>query len=329
MIAWIARRTLRCCTLLTLAGGFTCSVAALAQSYPSKPVRMLIPAATGGVADIAARAMLPFLSQALGQPVVAENRVGANGNIGTEFCAKAATDGYTVCFLQGVLIAINPLAYAKVPFNIDRDFVPVAHLNWYESAIVVNAALPVTNLRELMDLARTKPGGLNWGSIGIGSSSHLYMEWFQSKTGAVFNHIPYKGNPDLLLAANSGDVLAMLNTPGATLPHTKTGKLRVLGVIRKRSPLMPDVPTLGEQGYDLDFRNWNALFFQRGVADDIVRRWNAESNKILRDPKFEERFLRPVSLSASGGTPEELAQIMRTSRVTAAELVRISKLKLE
>jgi tripartite-type tricarboxylate transporter receptor subunit TctC len=325
MPAVFARHSLR----LFLSCLLACSAAALAQSYPTKPVRMLIPAAAGGVSDIAARAMLPYLSQALGQPVVAENRVGANGNIGTEYCAKAPADGYTACFLQGVLIALNPLAYASVPFNTDRDFAPVAHLNWFESAIVVNAALPVANLRELMDLARAKPGALNWGSIGIGSSSHLYMEWFQAKRGAVFNHVPYKANPELLLAANGGDVQAMLNTPGATLPHAKAGKLRVLGVIHKRSPLMPDVPTLNEQGFDLDFRNWNALFFQKAVPEDIVRRWNAESNRIVRDAKFEERFLTPASLSASGGTPAELAEIVRSTRATAAELVRIAKLKLE
>ena len=133
-----------------------------------------------------------------------------------------------------------------------------------------------------MDLARAKPGTLNWGSIGVGSSSHLYLEWFQAKTGASFNHIPYKSNPELLQAAINGDVPAMLNTPGATLPHARAGKLRVLGVINRRSVLMPNVPTLGEQGFDLDFRNWNAIFFQRGVATEIIQRWNQESNRIVQ-----------------------------------------------
>ena len=317
----------RAATLLVLAlalGG-----PALAQSYPVKLVRMLIPAAAGGVSDVAARAMLPSLSQALGQSVIGENRVGANGNIGTEVCAKAPADGYMPCFLQGTLVAINPLAYASVPFNMERDFAPVVHLNWFESAIVVNATVPAGNLRELMELAKAKPGTLNWGSIGIGSSSHLYLEWFQAKTGAAFNHIPYKSNPDLLQAAIAGDVPAMLNTPGATLPHAKAGKLRVLGVINRRSVLMPEVPTLAEQGFDLDFRNWNALFFQRGVAADIVQRWNTESNKIVRDAKWEEKFLRPTSLSASGGTPDELAQIVRSSQATALELVKLARIRFE
>lgn len=303
--------------------------AALAQSYPVKPVRMLVPAAAGGVSDIAARAMFPLLSQALGQQVIGENRVGANGNIGTEYCAKVAADGYTACFLQGTLVAINPLAYASVPFNMERDFAPVVHLNWFESAIVINAAVPANNLRELMDLARAKPGILNWGSIGIGSSSHLYLEWFQAKTGASFNHIPYKSNPELLQAAINGDVPAMLNTPGATLQLAKAGKLRVLGVINRRSPLLPDVPTLGEQGYDLDFRNWNAIFFQKNVSSDIIQRWNAESNRIVRDSQWEEKFLRPASLSSSGGSPDDLAQIVRKSQATAAELVKLAKLRFE
>jgi len=313
----------------SLVAALACSFAAFGQAYPSKPVRLMVPAAAGGVADIAARALVQPLGQALGQPVVAENRVGANGNIGAEACAKASADGYTACFLQGVLVAINPLAYSSVPFDMERDFAPVIHLNWYESGIFVTAALPVKNIKELLDLGRAKPGSLNWGSIGLGSSSHLYLEWFQAKSGAVFNHVPYKGNPQLLLAAAGGEVQAMLNTPGASLAQLKAGKIRALAVIRKRSPLLPDVPTLQEQGYDLDFRNWNAVFFQRGAPGEAVRRWNAELNRIVRDPKFEQRYLAPVSLSASGGTPEELAEITRSSRITAAELVRISKLKLD
>ncbi|MFM9971587.1 MAG: Bug family tripartite tricarboxylate transporter substrate binding protein [Burkholderiales bacterium] len=323
------RHAARYTSILASATTFAVFSSAIAQSYPNKPLRLLVPAAAGGVSDIAARAMLPMLTQALGQQVIAENRVGANGNIGTEFCAKTAADGYTACYLQGTLVAINPLAYGSVPFNMERDFAPVAHLNWFESAIVVNAAVPANNLRELMDLARAKPGTLNWGSIGIGSSSHLYLEWFQAKTGARFNHIPYKSNPELLQAAINGDVPAMLNTPGATLQLAKAGKLRVLGVINRRSALQPDVPTLGEQGYDLDFRNWNAIFFQRGVSNDIIQRWNAESNKIVRDKAWEEKFLRPASLSSSGGTVEDLAQIVRTSQATAVELVKLAKLKFE
>lgn len=305
------------------------SSTALAQPYPSKPLRLLVPAAAAGVSDIAARAMLTNLSQAFGQQVIAENRVGANGNIGAEACAKAAPDGYTACFLQGTLVALNPQAYASVPFNIERDFAPVAHLNWFESAIVVNAGVPAKNLRELMELARAKPGVMNWGSIGMGSSSHLYLEWFQAKTGARFNHIPYKSNPELLQAAVNGDVPAMLNTPGATLQLARAGKLRVLGVINRRSPLQPDVPTLGEQGYDLDFRNWNAIFFQRAVAPEIIQRWNIESNKVVRDTQWEEKFLKPLSLSSSGGTPEDLARIARESAAAGAELVKIAKLRFE
>ncbi len=305
------------------------SIAAAGQTYPSKPVRLIVPAAAGGVADIAARALVQPLGQALGQPIVAESRAGANGNIGAEACAKAPAHGYTACFLQGVLVALNPLAYSTVPFDIDRDFVPVIHVNWYDSAIFVHAAVPARSIKELLELARAQPGRMNWGSIGAGSSSHLYMEWFQSQSGGRFNHVPYKGNPQLLLAAASGEVQAMLNTPGASLAQVKAGKLRMIAVIRKRAPLLPDVPTLQEQGYDLDFRNWNAVFFQHGAPDEAVRRWNTEVNRIVRNASFEERYLAPVSLSASGGTPQDLAEITRTSRATAAELVRISNLKLD
>ncbi len=314
-----------------LVAGAIVAPCAHAQGYPSKPLRMIVPAAPGGVADNSARAMALPLTQAMGQPILVENRAGANGNIGADACAKAAPDGYTMCFLQGVLVALNPIAYAKIPFNTERDFAPVAHVNWFDSSIVVNAALPVHSVQELIDYARARPGAVNWGSLGSGSTSHLYMEWLQAKTGASFSHIPYKGAPQLVLAAVTGEAQAMTNTPGTVLAHVKAGKLRVIAVIsgRKRTPLMPDIPTFQEQGFDLDFRNWNAMFFQRGVPGEALQRWNLEANRLLGDPKFGERYFSPMALTASGGTAEELAAIVKAARATALELVRISKLKLD
>ncbi len=327
----VARDLLSMLPVLLLACAVVSSNSARAQSYPAKPLRLVVPAAPGGVSDNSARALTQALTPLIGQPILIENRAGANGNIGAEACARAAPDGYTACFLQGVLVALNPLAYANIPFDTERDFTPVVHVNWFDSSIVVNAAVPARSIRELVELARNRPGTLNWGSLGSGSTSHLYMEWLQAKTGAVFNHIPYKGAPQLLLAAATGEVQAMTNTPGTVLAHVKAGKLRVVAVIsgRTRTPLMPDIPTFQEQGYDLDFRNWNSIFFQRGVPPEAIRRLNTEANIVLRDPKFDERYFAPMATTASGGSPEELAEIVRAARVTAAELVKISKLRLD
>lgn len=322
---------LRFATIVAVACILAGSPPAASQAYPSKPMRLIVPAAPGGVADNSARALVNSLTESFGQPIVVENRAGANGNIGAEACAKSASDGYTICFLQGVLVALNPLAYANIAFDIERDFVPVVHVNWFDSSITIHASVPANSVQELVALAKAKPGALNWGSLGMGSTSHLYMEWLQAKTGARFNHVPYKGAPQLLLAAATGEVQAMTNTPGTVLAHVRAGKLRVIAVIsgKKRTPLMPEVPTFQEQGYDLDFRNWNAMFFQRGVASESVRRWNTEANKLLKDAKFDQRYFAPMALSASGGTPEELWEIVRSARATAAELVKLAKLKLD
>jgi tripartite-type tricarboxylate transporter receptor subunit TctC len=317
--------------MLAVAAAMAVTGSVSAQAFPSKPIRVIVPAAPGGIQDNSARALGQAMTASLGQPLLVENRAGANGNLGAEACARAAPDGYTVCFLAGVVVALNPLAYANIPFDPEKDFIPVVHVNWFETSIVVNAGLPATNVRELVELARAKPGAIDWGSLGSGSTAHLYMEWLQTRTGTTFNHVPYKGAPQLLLAATTGEVQVMTNTPGTVLPHVKAGKLRVVAVIsgKKRSALLPDVPTFQEQGFELDFRNWNAMFYQRGVPAEIVKRLNTAANGVLHDAAFDRKYFAPMAGAASGGSPEDLAEIVRQQRATGAELVRIAKLKLE
>jgi tripartite-type tricarboxylate transporter receptor subunit TctC len=262
---------------------------------------------------------------------VVENRGGANGNIGGEACARAAPDGYSACLLNGVAVTFNPFAYAKMPFDVDKDLAPVIHAGFLDIALTVHASLPINSVRELVDYAKAHPGQLNWGSLGIGSNAHMYQVWLQSKTGAQFTHVPYKGAPALFLAANAGETQVTTGTPGTAQQSVKAGKMRIIGVVTsgKRSPLAPEVPTLKEQGYDLDFRNWNGLFFQRAVAADIVRRWNAEVNRLLADNRFQERYLAPLAVTAAGGSPEEFMAFIQRDRVTAQELVRLANLKLQ
>ena len=318
------------CSGAALALALATPGAVMAQAYPSKPVRMIVPFPPGGVNDNAARAFSGVLSPLWGQPIVVENRAGANGNIGMEACAKAVPDGYTICFPTGVIMSLNPYAYTKMPFD-PLELVPVVHVGMLDQAITVNAALPVSTIRELVELGKAKPNSVSWASLGMGSTAHLYMEWLQAKTGARFVHVPYKGSPALLQAVLGGEVNVSTNTPGVVSPGVKAGKLRVLAVVsgKRRSPIMPDVPTFAEQGYDLDFRNWLGLFFQRGISNDIVRRWNADVNKLLSDTKFVEKYFYPMAVTATGGTPEGLAAFLKTNRATAAELAKIANLKLD
>ena len=301
----------------------------MAQGLTARPVRLIVPFAAGGVVDIVARA----IAQELGQrnPVIVDNRVGANGNIGMEACAKAAPDGHTVCVGTGVIISLNPFAYAKMPFDPVRDLVPVAHFGTLDIAIAVNATLPVNSVRELVDLARAKPGIVTWSSLGSGSTAHLYLEWLQARTGAQFNHIPYKGQPPMVQAALSGEVDVTMLPPGALLPLVQKGRLKVIAMMsgKSRSPLMPEVPTFMEQGYDLDFRNWIGMFLQRDTPNDIVQRLNADMNKLVADGKFTARYLSTMGISPTGGTPEEFAAFLKSNRETAAELARIAKLRPE
>lgn len=303
---------------------------AAAQTYPAKPVRMIVSSPPGGVTDGSARAIANEIAPLLGQPVVIDNRGGANGNIGGEACAKATPDGYSVCLLNGVAITFNPFAYAKMPFDVDRELSPVIHVGFLDIAIGAHISLPANSIKELVELARAKPGVLNWGSLGIGSNSHLYMVWLEQKTGVKFTHVPYKGSPAMFLAANSGEIQISTNTPGTVQPHVKAGKMKVLAVVtsKNRSPLLPNVPTLEEQGFELDSRNWNGIFVQKSAAPEIVRRWNAEVNKLLSDPKFVDRYFAPMAVTVSGGTPEWFANFIKSDRATAGELVKLANMKL-
>jgi tripartite-type tricarboxylate transporter receptor subunit TctC len=307
------------------------AVPAFAQGYPSRPIRLIVSSTPGGVTDTSARAIVSELAPVLGQPIVVENRGGANGNIGGEACARAAPDGYAACFLNGVAVTFNPFAYAKMPFDVDRDLAPVVHAGFLDIALTVHSSLPVNNVRELVEYAKARPGALNWGSLGIGSNSHMYQVWLQARTGAQFTHIPYKGAPALFLAATSGEAQITTGTPGTAQQYVKAGKMRIIGVVTsgKRSPLAPEVPTLKEQGYDLDFRNWNGVFLQKAAPQEAVRRWNAEVNRLLADAKFVDRYLAPMAVTPSGGSPEEFAAFIQRDRVTAAELVKLANLKLQ
>ncbi|OGA00175.1 MAG: hypothetical protein A3H35_11525, partial [Betaproteobacteria bacterium RIFCSPLOWO2_02_FULL_62_17] len=219
----------------------------------------------------------------------------------------------------------------KLPFNPQRDLAPVVHVGVLDTSIGVNATAPVNSIQELIALARAKPGSLNWASLGVGSASHLYMEWFQAKTGAKFTHVPYKGSPELIRALLAGEVHILTNSPGVMLPHVKAGKAKLLSVVTngERFAPLPQVPTLKEQGYDLDFRNWLAVFLPRNTPDTIVRRWNSEVNRLVKDPAWTAKFFQPMALTPTGGTVDEFIAFMKRDLATSAELVKIANLRLD
>ncbi|MFM9968692.1 MAG: Bug family tripartite tricarboxylate transporter substrate binding protein [Burkholderiales bacterium] len=302
-----------------------------AQTYPAKPIRMIVPFPGAALNDAIARAVSQSISQSWGQPIVVENRVGANGNIGTEVCAKAAPDGYTLCMPTGVVISLNPFAYSHMSFDPTRDLTPVVHVGILDQVIAVNSSVAARNIKEFLEVARAKPGDLNWASLGVGSSGHLYMEWMQAKTGVRFTHIPYKGSQQLQMAVAAGEVHVTTNTPGGIRANIEAGKVRPLAVVagKGRAKGLPEVPTLLEQGFDLDFRNWVAIFLPRNAPVELARRWNTDVNKLLADTQYVEKHLGPWSVTAVGGSIDEFTNFMKRDRSMAAELAKIANLKLD
>ncbi|MFM9971170.1 MAG: Bug family tripartite tricarboxylate transporter substrate binding protein [Burkholderiales bacterium] len=314
----------------TFAIGIAAAPAALSQAYPNKPLRILVPLPAGSLTDRIGRILAQPTSAAMGQPIVVDNRGGANGNLGMDVCARSGSDGYTICMPDGNIMTLNPFAYAKLTYE-PLDFVPIIHVAELEQGIVVQSALPVRNVKELIDYARARPGQVTWGSAGNGSTMHLYMEWLQAKTGVKFNHIPYKGPAELNQAMAASQVESSNLTTGTVAPLVRAGKLRLIAVVtgEKRSQFAGDTPSFAAQGFELDFRNWLLFVAPKGVPNDIVRRWNLELNKALKDSTLIDKVTAVESITFTGGTPEELSGILEKKRRVGAELAKLANLKYE
>ena len=303
------------------------SSSAFCSDYPSRPIKIIQPLGIGTPADIFSRAIGQQLSEKFGQAVIVENKVGANGVIGMDACAKAPPDGYTICIPSFSQVSLNPVVYPNIPYEPLRDFSPVVFVGLITSSISVSSTLPVNNLKELIELAKAKPDTINWSSWGIGSFSHLHLAWLESTTGAKFKHIPYKTIDQALTATLAGETQVFMNTPGLVQPHVKSGKLKTLAIAGpKRTPLLPDVPTLKEQGFNAEFVSWIGVTVPVGTPKDIIQKLNIEMNKSISDPKFVEKVLTPISVEAVGGTPEEFASFMKLDREVATKLAKIAKI---
>jgi len=305
------------------------SGAARAQGWPSKPIRLVSPFPPGAVVDTLCRTLAPPLSEALGQPVVVENRAGAGGNVGMDFVAKAPADGYTLGMGGIATHGINASVYARMPFDPVRDFAPITFVASNINVLVVHPSVPANDVRQLVDYARAHPGKLAFGSAGAGTSQHLAGELFKQITGVEMTHVPYKGAGPAVTDLLGGQIPLMFVDLSATLAHIRAGKLRALAVLtRERTPLL-EVPTAIEQGIaGFDVNAWFGLFAPAGTPRELVARLNAASVGALRLPATLER-LESLGLGPAPGAPEELAALVRAELERWAKVAKAANLKPE
>jgi len=304
------------------------SGSAFAQGYPTKPVKIVVPFTAGSATDILARVVGDQLSKSLGQPFVIENKPGAGGILGTQLAKDAAPDGYTLIAAGSGPFGINPGVYKSLPYDPVRDFEPIGNIVLTPQAIVVGAQSPYKSIKDLVAAARGKPGQLSFGSLGNGSTSHLTMEAFQSAAGVKLNHIPFKGSSDAQTQIIGGNVDMMSDTVPGVLAQVKAGKLRALGVaIPQRSPYLPDVPTLDEQGYKgFESVGWIGLAAPAKTPPAILDKLNAEVRKMLQDPAVKEKMaslaFTPVSDTREPGGAFMRSEIAKWSKVAHASGAR-------
>jgi tripartite-type tricarboxylate transporter receptor subunit TctC len=303
---------------------------ALAQSYPAKPIRLLVGFSPGGAPDIIARMLGVKLQESLGEAIVIENRPGASGNIAADTTAKSAPDGYTL-LMGNVSLTISTHLSPKPQFDVAQDLDPVGMVASLPLMLVVHAGVPVSSLKELLDYARARPGALNYASVGHGSAHHLSGELLSSLAGARMVHVPYKGGGAAIQALLAREAHLLFLTPLALGPHVRAGKLRAIGVTSsKRTPVAPDVPTLAEAGlagFDVD--NWHTLFAPRGTPAEIVGRLNAELNRVLNQPAVKQQLLAQQGAEAWPSTPGEARARVRAEVGKWGRIVRSSGPKLQ
>ncbi len=303
--------------------------AAHAQSYPLKPVRIVVPYAAGGPYDEIVRTLGQRLTEIWGQAVVVENRGGAGGNIGADVVAKAAPDGYTLLLGNAGPITVNPTLVKKLPYDPQRDFVPVSMVNASRMVLSVHPSLPAKNVKELMALARANPGRLNYGSSGVGNLQHLGMELLRIQAGVTMNHVPYKGAAPAFVDLISGQVDLMFANIVGTLPHVRTARVRAVAVsTATRSPLLPDVPSVAETYKGFDIPTWSGIFAPAGTSRDIVAKLNGDIIKVLQRADLKERYAQQGS-EATPSTPEALAEHVRKETVMYAGVIKAAKVNAE
>jgi tripartite-type tricarboxylate transporter receptor subunit TctC len=300
------------------------------QAWPTKPIRYIVPFAPGGTTDILGRIVGKGLSETLGQQVIVDNRPGQAGSLGAAELARATPDGHT---LGGGTIsshAINVSLYSKLPYDPLRDFSPVVMLASQPNMLVIHSSLPAKNVKEFIALARARPGQLNFGSSGSGTSQHISGEMFKTMTGVQMQHVPYKGSGQMVPDLIAGYVQLAFENIATAQPHVQTGKLRALAVTSgKRSFVAPNVPTMQEAGVaGYDISSWQAMFAPANIPRDVLSRLNVEVNKILRSAGTQKTF-SDLGLEAAGGSSEDLAAVIRKDIPRLGKIVRDSGARVD
>ena len=300
-----------------------------AQSWPSKPIRYIVPFPPGGATDILARSMADKLGPALGQPVIVENRAGAAGNIGTELAAKAAPDGYTILMVT-VAQSISETLYAKLGYNLMRDLAPVILVARVPNVMVVHPSVPARSVKEFIDYAKANPGKVNFASSGSGTSIHMSGELFKLLSGVDIVHVPYKGSAAALTDLIGGQVSVMFDNLPPSMPHIRSGKLRPLAITTTtRYPTLPDLPTMVEAGVPgYESTAWFGLAMPAGTPKEIIARMNAEGQKAARAPDFIKR-MTDLGYEIVGGTPEQMAAMIQDEIKRWGPIVKASGAKVD
>lgn len=306
------------------------AASAQAQSYPTKPIRFIVPYAAGGTSDILARQIAPKLAETWGQPAIVENKPGANGNVGADFVAKSAPDGYTLLLTDLGGLVISPSVYPKLPFNPSQDFTPVVMVSYSPHVLAVHPSVPATNVKELIALAKAQPGKLNFAVSGIGGAPQLAGIEFAQHTGVEWTYIPYKGGSDAVSAVVAGQAQLLFNGMLATWPSVTGGRLRALGISSaQRVPAAPNTPTIAEQGLaGFETGSYQGVVGPRGIAPQTVERLNAELKRILNAADMKERFAKQGT-EVRTGTPASLGEWMRTEQARWAKVVKDSGAKFD
>ncbi len=303
---------------------------ASAQQFPTKPIRLLVGFAPGGGTDIVGRVIGQKLSEWWGQQVVVENRAGATGTIAADFVSKAAPDGYTLLMGHVNSNAIAPTLFKKLPYDAVKDFASVTYIGYVPNVLTVHPSLPVKSVKDLVALAKTRPGELTCASSGTGSTQHLALELFMTLTGVKIIHVPYKGSGQAIVDLVAGQVQMNFDTMPPVIDHIKSNRLRALAVTTpKRASQLPDIPTLDETGLKgFEMTNWYGIVAPAGVPRDIINKMSADINKALQDPGVRKRLV-DVGTEIGGGTPESFDNFIKTEIAKYTKLVKAANVQLD
>jgi tripartite-type tricarboxylate transporter receptor subunit TctC len=316
--------------MLAILIGLAFATGVMAESYPTRAIRIIVPYEPGGNSDLIARVLSARISESLGQPVIVENRAGASAIIGSNFVAKAVPDGYTLLMISSGNLTTNPTLFANLPYDTVRDFTPITNVAYTSYVLDVHPSLPVRSVQELIDLAKSEPGAIDAAIPGIGAGGHLALELFMSMSGTKFTEIPYKGAGPAMADTVAGHTKVIMDALSTTTQNVRTGAVRALAQSgAMRSPLLPDVPTMAEAGLPrYEAVVYNALLGPAGLPPEIVKRLQAEVAKAGRRSDVQETFAQ-LGITMTSSTPEELANFIAIETAKWAKIIRETGIKAE